>query len=331
MGTRMMRSLWTVVVLAAMPSAAGDAPLRKVADIPLGGAAVRFDYQSFDRSDGRLYIAHMDANQLVVFDTRKREVVATLDGFPRVHGVWVVPEENRVYASITGAHKVAAVERSTLRTVITVGPIDYPDGLAYATGYERLFVSDERGKADAVIDVRHSQLLKSIALGGEAGNAVFDQGAGRILVAVHEKNELAAIDPSSLKITGHYPVPGVEHPHGVALDAVNRRAFVAGEQNHMLALMDLISMKVLATYPVGEDPDVLAFDPGLGLLYVAAESGDVTVFREDGDRLVPLGGLHMPHAHSVCVDPDTHLVYFPLEDVDGRTLLRIMEPVERPR
>jgi hypothetical protein len=34
----------------------------------LPGAAVRFDYQSFDPSSRRLYIAHMNASQLVVFD-----------------------------------------------------------------------------------------------------------------------------------------------------------------------------------------------------------------------------------------------------------------------
>jgi hypothetical protein len=59
------------------------------------GPAVRFDYQSLDASQGRLYIAHMNANQLVVFDTKKREVVANLDGFSRVHGVWAVPMASR--------------------------------------------------------------------------------------------------------------------------------------------------------------------------------------------------------------------------------------------
>ena len=34
----------------------------------------------------------------------------------------------------------------------------------------------------------------------------------------------------------------------------------------------------------------------------------------------------IPHAHSVCVDPATHLVYLPLENVGGRPVLRIMEP-----
>jgi len=33
----------------------------------------------------------------------------------------------------------------------------------------------------------------------------------------------------------------------------------------------------------------------------------------------------MPHAHTVFVDPETHLVYFPLENVNGHPVLRIME------
>ena len=63
-------------------------PLQKVADVPMPGSAVRFDYQSMDPGSGRLYIAHMNAGQLVVFDTVKQEVVANLDGFKGVHGVW---------------------------------------------------------------------------------------------------------------------------------------------------------------------------------------------------------------------------------------------------
>jgi hypothetical protein len=74
-------------------------PLKTVADVPLPGPAVRFDYQSLDPTQGGLYIAHMNADQLVVFDTKKRQVVANLDGFPNVHEVWAVPELGRVYAS----------------------------------------------------------------------------------------------------------------------------------------------------------------------------------------------------------------------------------------
>ena len=302
-------------------------PLKKVADLPLPGKAVRFDYQSLDASHGRLYIAHMNADQLVVFDTKKREVVANLDGFPSVHGVWAVPELGRVYASATGEHKVAVVDMQNLKIITKTGPVHYPDGIAYAPGPKRVFVSDEHGDADAVIDATTNALLTTIPLGGGAGNTVYDSGSGHILVAVHEKNELVAIDPATAKIVGRYPVPGIESPHGVALDPNARLAFVAGEENHKLALVDLSNMQVLATYPVGKDPDVLAFDPGLKQLYVSAESGNVTVFREKGKMLVREGGLFMPYAHTVSVDPETHLVYFPLQNVDGHPLLRIMEPI----
>jgi DNA-binding beta-propeller fold protein YncE len=315
---------------AARPKAASEntdhAPLKKVADIPLPGPAVRFDYQSLDSSHGRLYIAHMNADQLVVFDTKKREVVANLDGFPNVHGVWAVPELGRVYASVTGEHKVAVVDMQTLKTIAKAGPVKYPDGIAYAPGAKRVFVSDEQGDADVVIDATTNSLVTTIPLGGGAGNTIYDPGSDRIVVAVHEKNELVAIEPATAKLIGRYPVTGIESPHGIALDVTDRLAFVAGEENNKLAVVDLTNMHVLATYPVGKDPDVLAFDASLKQLYVSAESGNVTVFRADGKTLVTVGSLSMPHAHTVSVDSDTHLVYFPLQNIDGLPLLRIMEP-----
>jgi len=320
--------LASILACAAASVAQTAAPLKKVADVPLPGAAVRFDYQSFDPVHDRLYIAHMNADQLVVFDVKKREVVANLDGFPNVHGVWAVPEINRVYASATGEHKLAVVDMETLKIVATPGPIKYPDGIAYAPTGKRVFVSDEHGDADAVIDATSNALITTIPLGGGAGNTVYDPGSGHILVAVHEKNELVSIDPATAKIIGHHPVKGILSPHGIVLDVEGRLAFVAGEDNNQLAVLDLNDGKVLAVYPVGKDPDVLAFDPGLKQLYVSAESGEVTVFRENGKALLKVGTMSMPHAHTVAVDPKTHLVYFPLQNVDGHPVLRIMEPSE---
>jgi DNA-binding beta-propeller fold protein YncE len=304
--------------------------LKKVADIALPGPAVRFDYQSFEPGSGRLYIAHMNADQMVVFDTVRREVVANLDGFKRVHGVWAVPEIDRVYASVTGEHVVAVVDSKTLRTLAKVGPVDYPDGLTYAPKAKRVFVSDEHGNADVVIDATNNTFVTSIPLGGPAGNTVYDANSERVLVGVHGKNELVAIDPATAKIAGRYPLAEITNPHGIALDMSNHLAFVAGEGNHSLALVDLNSMKVLSTYQVGEDPDVLAFDPGLKRLYVSAESGTVSVFEESGRGLKSLGQFYMPHAHTVSVDPKTHLVYFPLENVEGHPILRVMEPTNLP-
>lgn len=300
--------------------------LAKVADVPMPGPAVRFDYQSLDPEHHRLYMSHMDANQLVVFDTRSRRVVANLSGFDRVHGVLAVQQIGRVYASATGKHQVVVVDMGSLKTIAEAGPVDYPDGLAYAPSAKRVFVSDEHGGVDAVIDAADNRLLTSIPLGGGAGNTIYDAGSGHILVAVHRLNQLAAIDPEAMKIVARYSLPGLQNPHGIALDEHDRIAFIAGEENHSLAVFDLKTKKVLSEYQVGDDPDVLAYDPGLKLLYVAAESGTVTIFHLKGHTLHSLGQIQMPHAHTVAVDPATHLVYFPLQSIDGHPLLRIMRP-----
>lgn len=329
-----MGSVATLLVLLSLASARTpgqssgpmDRILTKVVDVPLPGAAVRFDYQSFDPSSGRLYIAHMNADQLIVFDTATRRLIANLDGFPRVHGVIAAPEIHRVYASVTGTHQVAAVDSDTLKIVAKAGPIVYPDGLAYAPKQNKVFVSDEHGGVDAVIDGASNRLIAKIPLGGGAGNTVYDPVSGHILVGVHGANLLAVIDPETNQIIRRVPLAGIANPHGIALDVPNRLAFIAGEENHSLAMVDLKNMKVLATQQTGDDPDVLAYDPGLRRLYVSAESGQVRVFERNGGTLSLVGSFDIPHAHTVSLDPKTHLVYLPLENVDGHPLLRIMQP-----
>jgi hypothetical protein len=37
-------------------------------------------------------------------------------------------------------------------------------------------------------------------------------------------------------------------------------------------------------------------------------------------------GFVGPNAHTVAVDPATHRVYFPLENLGGRAVLRVMKP-----
>jgi DNA-binding beta-propeller fold protein YncE len=312
------------VALSAQ-SAAGSV-LQPVADVPLPGGTGRFDYQSLDPKSGRLYIAHMGAGRLVVFDTRRDSVVASVPGFPGVTGVLAVPAPNRVYASVTGRHELAVLDPTTLKVQARVGGIRFPDGIAYAAEAGKLFVSDEFGRRDVVVDAASGRRLGEVPLGGEAGNTQYDSVSKRIWVAVQTKNQLVAIDPGSDRVVGRYDLAGADHPHGLFLDIAHRLAFVACEGNARLLVVDLTTMTVTGEHHVGDDPDVLAFDPGLQLLYVASESGVVTVFKEDGGKLQLLGAYHAPAAHSVAVDPVTHRVYLPLKNVAGKPVLRILSP-----
>src|SRR6266496_2946129 len=290
---------WT----GAIPLAStAHAPLRGITDVSLPGSASRFDYQSLEAASGRLFISHMGAGQLVVFDVRAGRVIANLDGFPTVTGVLAVPVEHRAYASATGDHEVVVVNDSTFQIVARVPGPRFPDGIAYAPEERRVLVSDESGQRDFVIDATSNSVVARIELDGEAGNTQYDAGSHCVIVAVQTANQLAVIDA----------------PH--------RLAFISGQGSGTLGVLDLRTLQLRQVLPIGSDPDVLAFDPVLGRLYVAAESGVVAVFGERDGSLVQLGWYRAPKAHSVAVDPTTHRVYVPLASVSGRPVLRIVRP-----
>ena len=297
---------------------------RVIADIPLPGPANRFDYQSIDPAAGRLYISHMNAGRLVVFDLDSSRVVREVDGVARATGVWAVPAHHAIYVSAAGNHELAVVDDRSLHIVARIGGIRFPDGIAYAPTEQKVFVSDESGEGDVVVDARTNRKRSTIPLGGEAGNTHYDSVSHCILVAVQTKNQLVAIDPATERIVTRYDLAGSDHPHGFALDAVGRLAFITGEGNARLQLWDLRTMRLVSTHPVGDDPDVVAWDPSWRRLYVASESGVLSAFRADGATLRAIGEVRAPHAHTVSVDPRTHRVYLPLENLGGRPILRVL-------
>jgi Uncharacterized conserved protein len=297
---------------------------RVVADVPLPGRAARFDYQSLDPVAGRLWISHMGAAEVLAFDVRTRQVVSRVSSMPGATGVLAVPALKRVFVSLSASHEIAVLDATSGRVLARLPGGRFPDGLAYVPGSHRVFVSDEHGGQELVIDGSRLESRPSIPTGGEIGNTQYDSVSGRVWIAIQTLDQLAAIDPVTDSIVMRVAVPGVERPHGVLIDAPHRLAYVAGEGNARLGVVDLRSRRVVRTYALPADPDVLALDPGNRRLFVAAESGAVAAFDVRGDTLVPLAPYRAPHAHSVAVDPATHLLYLPLQDISGHPVLRIL-------
>src|SRR5438094_7284230 len=172
-------------------------PLQILSDVPLTGGATRLDYQSLDSENGRLYIAHLGSDLMTVFDVNKQEVVGDVKDLKRVHGVLAVPELHRVYASATGTNELAVIDDQSLSVVARVPAGDYPDGIAYASKENKIYVSDLHGKTDTAIDAKTNQALTTIQLGGGAGNSQYDAVSDRIFVTVDGREELAEIDPTT--------------------------------------------------------------------------------------------------------------------------------------
>jgi DNA-binding beta-propeller fold protein YncE len=320
-----------VVGVTACAQASSTLPLKVVhTDIPLGGKADRLDYESVDPQRRLLFIAHLGSGIVTAFDLRNNRIVTQVPGVPGVHGVLAVPQLGEVFATATDRNEVDVLSERTFRILAKVPAGIYPDGMTYDSRARKLFISDEAGGTETVVDTRTNRRVATVPMDGEVGNSEYDPVSNRVFVDVQTRDMIAAIDPSTNRITARYPLPAAcNDDHSLLLDVPARLAFVACDGNAKLLLLDMHAMHVLSVHDTGDGPDVLAFDTGLQRLYVASESGVVSVFQLKDRVLHSLGRGYLAfEAHSVAVDPATHEVYFPLQDIGGIGVLRIMAPMD---
>jgi DNA-binding beta-propeller fold protein YncE len=298
--------------------AAESSGLHVIARIPLPGGNSRFDYASLDARRGLLFVAHLGASQVVEINMSTGRVVRTIGGLPQVHGVLVVPALHRVYATATGANTVVRINEDTGRVLGQTATGAYPDGLAYDPANGTIWTTNESGGSETIIDATTGALRGTVRLGGDAGNVAYDPVAGHMLVDVQSRNQLAVIDPATRSVIRRVPLPGCEEDHGLALDSSARLAFVVCDINDVLLTVDMTTWRVTGSAIVGVEPDVVAFDSNAGRLYVAAESGWITVLQLHDHRLHVIYSSYLANdAHAVTVDPATGRSYFPVLSASG--------------
>jgi YVTN family beta-propeller protein len=313
----------------ASPPTAPSLPLSFVADLPLPGHPSRFDYQWVDAAHRRLFIAHLGDSSLLVFDLDGQRVIHEVPHLPSIHGVVAVPARHLVLATATAEKTLAVIDDTTLQVTSRVPAGEYPNGLAFDPGSDKVFVSNNQGRGVAVVDAKTTRALPGIDIGGGAGNTQWDAESGHVFAAVHGSPDLVDIDPARSQVAGRIALHGVSTCHGLLVASALRLAFAACRgAAPVLAVVDLRARRQTMSLPLPTGIDVLAFDPGLRRLYAASETGMVAVFTVAADRSVTeMGrGFLGPNAHSVAVDPATHRVYFPLENVRGHPVLRVMDP-----
>lgn len=303
-------------------------PLHPAGQLQLPGGADRFDYQAIDAGRRRLFASHMGSDQIVVVDLNGPTTIGTIADVPQVTGVLAVGALGRVFASVAASDELRVYDEDTLALLGRVPTGEFPDGISYDPDAGRVYVSDEHGGDLTVADARTAAPITRIPLGGQAGNNRYDPTTHLVLVDVQTRDQLVVVDPATYQVTRRVPLPGCHHDHGLLLDPDARRAYVACDGNNRLLVVDVDHDRVLQDFPLGDGPDVLAADPGLHRLYAAAESGDVAVFTQTATgTLTPDGLSHLAdNAHTVAVDPATHLVYFPVPDLHGHPTLLVMKP-----
>src|SRR5437868_10320395 len=319
--------LLTVTAVPGSPSQANAPTLKKVAEFDLPGPhAKRFDYLTIDEDDHYLISAHLAADQTYVIDLATNRVVATVTDTPGAEGVEYVPELKKFYTSNAHDNTIAVVDLKQMQVIKKLKTEAKPDGSAYAAPFHKLYVSDERGKAEAIVDVTKDEIVKTLHFDSETGMPQYEPVTRKVYVNLQDQNIFAVIDPATDQVIGRYPVGRCKGNHGMALDPDHHRAFLVCEGNNLLTVFDVDAHKPIAFFPVAGGPDVAKFDPGLGRVYVACSSGAISVFQEDDrDHYRKLEYFRVQKkVHSLAVDADTHRVYTPEQEENGKPVARMI-------
>lgn len=320
----------TLADASSAPAGPARLPLVRVSDVDLPGGSTRFDYQDIDRTAAHLVVAHMNDGSVLIADLRDGSVLKELKGIPTARGVVAADDVGLLFLT-SKPNQLVLIDSKSLSEIKRVTTGSSPDGVAWDATHKIVGISDQGDGALSMIADSGSGARKQVVLGTETGNVVYDAPRGWFWVTVvtaAPPDRLVAVDPLTAKVAASIDLPGCRGAHGLRIHPDGRSALIACEGNDVLARVELGGAHAIVTATTGGGPDVLAIDPGLGWLYVAAESGELTVFDIGKPGLVLVGRDHPgDNAHSVAVDPTTHRVFFPLmAGPKGTPVLRIMRP-----
>ncbi len=317
----------SLVVVPRSGSQTNRATLRKVAEFSLPGPpGKRFDYLTIYTDDHYLLSAHLAAGQTYVIDLNTNKVVATVTDTPGAEGVKYVAEFRKFYTSNAYDNTIGVVDLRRMKVIKKLPTERKPDGSAYVAPFHKLYVSDERGKAEATVDVTKDEIIKTLHFDSETGMQQYDPVERKVYVNLQDRNILAVIDPATDEVVARYPVGRCKGNHGMALDPEHHRALLSCEENNLMTVFDLDKHQPIAYLPMADGSDVIKFDPGLGRIYAACYSGAISVFHQDDpNHYRKVEDFKVQHAvHSLAMDLETHRVYTPEQEEDGRPVARMV-------
>ena len=300
-------------VVMAGPPGSGYRLIKKV---PLGaapGGGEYFDYVTVDPAARRVYLSH--GTEVKVIDADNFSLVGTVSGLKRCHGVVVLPELGKGFITDGDGANVTVFDLKNFKITNKIKSAKDTDSVVYDPASKLVFTFNGDSANSTVIDPAKETVVKVIDMGGAVEQGVTD-GKGLLYDNNEEKSDMAVVDTAALAIKTRWPVAPAGTAVAIAIDREHRRIFSSGRKPQFVVMMDADSGQVIQSLPISSGVDGNAFDPELGLLFVATREGKLHIFHEDSpDKLTEVETLDTEFgAKTMNIDPKTHNLFLSTAD-----------------
>jgi DNA-binding beta-propeller fold protein YncE len=287
----------------AAPQASGYHVLRRM---PVGGDG-NWDYLRVDPDAHRIYISR--GTHMMVVDEVSGKVVGDIPDTKGVHGIALAPDLGRGFTSNGQSNSVTIVDLKTLKPISEIQiQGGNPDSIIYDPMTKRVFTFNGKTNDSTAIDATSGKVVGTVALGGKPEEPALD-GKGNVFVNLEDKSSLLEFDAKSLAVKGTWPLAPCEGPSALSFDAAHRRLFVACDK--VMVVVNADTGKVVASPPIGGDPDGNGYDPNTGMLFAACREGLVSVIHQDSaDKYSVVGNITTQFGtRTMTLDPKTGHVF----------------------
>lgn len=272
------------------------------------GAPDRWDYLHFDPQSGRLYIAHGD--RVTVVDGRSGKIIGAVTGMPGgTHGIAISHETGQGFTDDGEAGEVAVFDLRTLKVTKRIKAAVDADGIIYDTASRHIFTINGDSGSLTVIDPRTDRVVATIDTGAPLEFGVSDEN-GKLYVDGVENHDIVRIDTRTNKVEGHWPMPGCERPHGIAIDRAHARLFSTCA-NEKMVVLDTRNGAIVAQLPIGTFSDAAVFDAKRQIVLSSDFSGTLSIVRElTAERYEPLPAIKTwLGTRTLALDPETGRIF----------------------
>jgi DNA-binding beta-propeller fold protein YncE len=267
----------SVSTLASPDAGAPEAlKLHSLPLLPSAPGRIGMDYLGYEASTNQVWVPGANTGRVFVVDA-DTESIRTVEGFPtlqrdgRVLGPTSVTfSPSQAFIGNRGDNTVCAVDLHTLVRGPCVPVGDVPDGLAYVTATDEVWVTTPRTKSLVVLAAKPLSVSGHIALDGAPEGYAVDAARGRFYTSLEDRDETLALDVRTHAVAERWPTGcGADGPRGMALDAATSVLVVACVER-------LVSFSLLPTpapkgsLPTGAGVDNIAIATRLSTVFAAA-------------------------------------------------------------
>jgi hypothetical protein len=265
------------IVLLPLAALAQAGPYKIINTVKIGGDG-GFDYVTADPDGRTLIVARNGAAGHIGF--------YNLDTLAQIGDITGVGSHGGVIDTKTG-HGFATSKPITMfdaKTFTVIKKIDVqgsPDGYLNDTVNHRFYDLSHQAPNITVIDDKDGSILTTIDIGGAPEQAVFD-GKNTIYVDIEDKDAIAVIDATTMKMTGKYDLSskGGECA-GLALDAKNNILFAACRKQKNMIILSAADGKIITDLPIGNGCDGATFNANTMEAFSSQGDSTLTVIKEN--------------------------------------------------